>query len=760
MIASLRFSGDMPAWLVIVAAIVSAFAVLLYYLRETRSLDSSASFLIPSLRAAAVALVIFILAGPIWHSQVTVGRLGRVVFAVDQSASMSAPDTSPTGSGETSQTDSAVSRVDRANRLLEGNRDNEGWVERLANTHQVEVSPFSAGSRTDIGSALAAVSNSLTAADSGEDASHTAVVVFSDGRNNAGPSPLDESAALRMAGVTVHTIGIGNLDEPPGVGISAVEHPDSVAPDGTLKGKVQLLHSMEGNRQATVLIETDDQQTLWEKEITLASGNRQSVAFEIDVETALQKIAGDAVSGIDRGTKVMNLRAVVRSDGEDWIRENNRFDFRVSAATRKRRLLILDGGSRWEMRYLKNLFQRDPGWMVNTVLFGIGTDNPRMLHGDGDGDDDGKFPDDQESMGKYDAVVLGEIPAEFFDERDSQLLSDFVNRGGGLIVIDGQYGQVGELIKTRLPELIPVRHDEVVSAPPESIQLTTLGSQQPAIDLFGDAGQLESFWRKLPSPTMTNSVSPAATAEVWAETVDVGGGRSPWLVTHLFGGGRVFYFASDQTWRWRYKVGDRFHARFWNQIMEAAMQPPYSASDEYLAVGTDRLEYESGGSPIIRARLQNIDGGPVGDSTVDALLVSDNEVVATVPLVIDDPQRGTYRGQASGLPDGSYEVRIRASGFDQAALRATTPIWVGGNDAAEWNRISVNDQGLSAVAKAGGGEYRHESSADEIFTRLEMLSTGRVVESDVSLWESFYWFWAVMGLLTAEWVLRKRSGLV
>ena len=772
MMGSIRFAGDLPTWVVMIAAIASAMAVLVFYLRETKSLDSPANFLIPSLRAAAVALVIVILAGPRWHSQVTVGTLGRVVFAVDQSASMSSSDTTPDGIDQELQVGSVVTRVDRVSQLLGGQRSSEGWIEQLSQTHHVEVLPFSPGNRTDIASAIASVSSSRPNAedDSEPGNARTAVVVFSDGRNNAGSSPVDAAAMLSSAGAIVHTIGVGSMDEPPGIGISNVEHPDSVPPDGSLAGKIQLMHSKNAGQKGTLRIETADGDTVWEKQLTLGRSGTESIDFQIDVEAALQTIKADHSSGsvsrgIDRNAMILNLRAVVTSDGQDWISENNTFPFRVSAATRLRRLLILDGGSRWEMRYLKNLFERDPGWEVDTLLFGIGTDHPRLLHGN---TGDGRYPDDQETMNKYDAVILGEIPAAFFDVRDSQLLQDFVTRGGGLVIVDGQYGEVAKLAATRLPDLIPVRYDESVPIKPKSFLLNALGEQQTMMDLFDDAEELNQRWRNLPVPTATNVVTPSPAAEVWAETVDVGGGRSPWLVTQLFGGGRVFYFASDQTWRWRYKVGDRFHARFWTQVMESVMQPPYSASDEYLSVGTDRLEYKSDAKPIIRARLQDASGEPVGDATVDALLVSNGQVMATVPLEVDDPQRGTYLGTylgtngglSSGLPDGEYEVRIRASGFDQTALRATTPIWVGENASAEWNRISVNEQSLSSIANAGGGKYRHESSADEIFDQLETLSTGRIVESDVSLWQSFYWFWAVLGLLTTEWVLRKRSGLV
>ena len=47
---------------------------------------------------------------------------------------------------------------------------------------------------------------------------------------------------------------------------------------------------------------------------------------------------------------------------------NNRLDFRLAANLRQRRLLIVDSRPRWETRYLRNLFDRDPTWQVETVL--------------------------------------------------------------------------------------------------------------------------------------------------------------------------------------------------------------------------------------------------------------------------------------------------------------------------------------------------------------------------------------------------------
>ena len=78
----------------------------------------------------------------------------------------------------------------------------------------------------------------------------------------------------------------------------------------------------------------------------------------------------------------------------------------------------------------------------------------------------------------------------------------------------------------------------------------------------------------------------------------------------------------------------------------------------------------------------------------------------------------------------------------------------------ELARVSLDQDTLKQIAKNGGGIYLHESSSDQILDRLRPLSNGSVVESDVLVWQSFYWFWAIILLLTIEWWMRKRAGLV
>lgn len=764
MINSLRFAGDLHPALVIGFALIMALLVAWMYLRETRILDSSYSYLLPGLRGTAVALTILILAGPVWHRRQTIGTLGRVIFAVDQSKSMSATDSIAT--------DSNPSRLSRACRLLIGTESAVGWLEQLQSTHSIDVVAFSEGDpvlawsnrgeteiplsfdldpdgrSTDLTSAL------LTASNRSADEPPTAVVLLTDGRNNSNTSPFDIAARIKSQGATVHAIGIGSADEPDSMVITRVNHPETTAADAPLIGSISVRQSGFKGKPAEVTIKHHGE-VVWQKSITPKTAVT-SVPFEIDVAEIVKKISSASPRGVQHSIAVIDLQASVQpTEGDNWAKNETR-SFRVAASTSDRRLLIVDGSSRWETRYMKNLFSRNPEWSVDALLVGPGTDMPTIVRGD----QPGEFPESPVAIGRYDAIVLGEVPPEQWTQNDSLLLREFVARGGGLIVIDGRYDRVRRLAQDSLADLIPVSYLTNDSNSVRFVRPTRLSQTHGAFELWSDETSQAEFWERLPAPPTVPSVQAQVGSEVLAEAITTEGQSTPWLVTRLFGAGRVVYLATDQTWRWRYKVADRFHSRFWNQLLVSVIPPPYSAGDSFVALGTDRIEYERGDFATIRAQLRNASGEPIGDSIAEALLIAGGEIVARIPLEVDDPARGTYRGLSGPLDTGDFSIRIRASGISQEALQATTPIWVEDRETTELSRISLDSRMLQQITENGGGKYLHESEADKITDELQPLSSGQVVESDIIIWQSFYWFIIIMLLMTVEWWMRKRTGLI
>lgn len=834
--AELRFATDWPVWGVLGLAALIGVGTMVLYLRESHRVASPWSWLLPGIRATAIVLAFLMLAGPVWHRRQIIGAPARVVWALDRSASMSESD---------SQTQSAIggsrSRLRRATDRLFGSADQSGWIEDLDETHLMEVVVFDQtstkawdselprvgpedggfgvesqarsvldsktsellsvanGNLTDLSAPLTDAMNQTLRqipdqVQTDESASAQRVMVLmSDGRESVGQTDSAEIAErLAQTGWQVHTVGMGSLEEPPDIGVVDVDVPQRVADDGRLAGQVMVKHFGHADQSVRVQIRSGDT-IVWSESIEIQLDGKTAVPFDFPVEELMSKISSSDLRGVNRDSVVLPLTAEVSLATDDETvfdstnvvtnrsPNNNTVDFRVAAASRDRELLILDGSSRWEMRYLRNLFMRDPAWRVDTVLFGAGTDKPSAQRGE----EPGQMPNSARAWATYDAVILGEVPPDQWTAEDSQRLSEFVSRGGGLIVVDGRYDRIKELVSTvnsdsiedpnPLAGLIPVRFDSIdldaissEDATPSEIDFivpTDSGVAHPVMLLDSDSKPIEKAWQSLPAPTVVSSTIAMPDAEVWAEAVDKNGGRRPWLVTRLFGAGRVFYLASDQTWRWRYKLESRLHRRFWNQLMTAAMQPPYAVRDEFVAIGTDKIDYAIGQPATIRARLLqenvgNMDGELMANTTVDALLLKDDQIVATIPMRLEDAQRRTYIGQTQGLPEGQYDVRVRASGFDADALKASSPIWVQPPRSGELDRTSVDETTLKRIAQAGGGTYVHESSLDDLYSRIAPMSRGRIVESDTALWQTWWVFLLIVSLLAIEWCLRKKVGLV
>ncbi|MEM9365038.1 MAG: vWA domain-containing protein [Planctomycetota bacterium] len=850
----IRLATGWPVWTVFVTAIVAGLLVMALYVRETRVVQGPLAWILPGIRGTTVSLAILMLASPVWHRSWVVGSPTRVVFAVDRSASMASTDTlaSP-GSELTADRDARPSRLDRAADRLLGSATRTGWVEALSETHRVDVMAFSAGppelvlrsnedtpwrgsaqqdmvggssdepsnnaseasadwrkatgEGTDLGSPIQAASQRSRSSEPPDESpdsdasARSVLVLITDGQDTQPKSQcLALAQGLRDEGWQIHTLGMGSTVEPPDVAILQVDTPERVANDGRLAGTLRVKHTAMQDRSLLVRIRRGDE-TVWSSNLLVADGDESTVPFDFPVESISRSIASE-IRGVDQDTVVLPLRAEVLLDPKSvneasstsqTTQFSDSFDFRVAAASRDRRLLILDGSSRWETRYLRNLFQRDPAWSVNTVLFGPGTDETVLVRGDSEG----KLPENREVWSEYDAVILGEIPPDQWTEEDMGHLRDFVRQGGGLIFLDGRYGRLASLSQqpmatplesdlaqqVGMQDLLPVRYAEGFSASNgdtwkavTQVSPTEMGRTHPVMRVGASDSGDTSLWSALPSPQRTPLVESMPDAETWAESILPSGASIPWLVTRLYGSGRVFYIATDQTWRWRYKVESRLHGRFWNQLLTAAMQPPYAVADQFVAIGTDQVDYETGQQVTIRARLLPRDGlaalainTPSGASstspttllpTVDAVLIRDEAVVATVPMNLDDANRRTYVAQTAALPAGAYRVRIRASGYDAAAMRASTPFWIQPPRRGERNRVALNEPLLQRIAATGEGTFVHESSAEDLLELLKPVSNGRIMQADLAIWQSWWWFGLLLLLLAIEWCLRKKAGLL
>ena len=585
---------------------------------------------------------------------------------------------------------------------------------------------------------------------------NSAVVVISDGNHNSGMTPARMAEIFGSQGVSIYTVATGAKRPAPDQAVVSIGYPDTVFKSDHVRGELVIRDLLPKGTPFVVQVGSQDT-VVWQEELVSQNVSERRIAFEFPVDSLTEEFDATAETGMTRHAIPLTLTASISTLNDDAQPDNNQRQFRFSVITKEHRILVLDGRPRWETRYLRNAFERDRQWSVTPLIAGPATDNLVLPRGDGEG----QFPSSREALFDYDLIVLGEIDAELLTENELEWISEFVQiRGGGLILVDGRRSKLRGLVNRGLEDLVPVEwqlNAETVTT--RALELSAGASQLPALQFVQGESENQRFWKSLPAPRSLLVTEPLPDAEVLVEA-DSDGSVLPAIVTRQSGAGRVLYFAFDETWRWRYKAADTWHQRFWNQIAAYVMAPPFAVSDDYVAIDSGPLTYNAGETIDLRVRLRGPDGKPSIGTGVDALIWKGERLVSTVSLTEDAEIPGVYRGRTNAPSDGEYEVSVRAAGFSDAALKARSQFVVLPIESGETNTTSANVGLLQQMAESSGGVYLSEEQLHTLPDLLSPLSRGRVEESETMIWQTYWWFSLILILLTVEWILRKRAGLL
>lgn len=584
----------------------------------------------------------------------------------------------------------------------------------------------------------------------------TAVILLSDGQHNAGEPPAELARLLGARGVPVFPVGIGMRQPPPDLAVLAVNGPDTVAADGRVRGSVELKDDMPAGTSFTLRI-AHGSRVLWERELSTEARHLRTVEFDFPVKD----LVAEELRRQDKDLRFASLplrfaASVTVLDGEK-DKSNNEAALWVNATTQRPKVLVLDGRPRWEYRYLRNLLERDDRWEVNALLAGAGGEQkfwPR-------GKLPGQFPGDRETLFTYHLVIFGDLPANQLRANELEWIRDFAGqRGGGVIFVDGRQERLATLQSSALAPLFPVSFEgRPLDGVPMNFQLKATGSSLTPLTLTSDPFDNAQIWWFLPSPHWLAPARALPGAEVWLEAVTAET-RSPAVVFRRYGAGKALYLAFDESWRWRYKVGDLYHQKFWNQAAKFVMESPFAVQDRFVSLDSGALSYEPGATAEIRTRILDAQGRSLPRAKAEAWLLREGRKFATIALAADEHDTGIYRGRTAPLADGDYEVRVRVEGLPDTEMKARTGFAVRRVATGELAELNCNEPLLRELAATSGGRYYREEELGALLDRLKPLSQGRIVETETLLWQSWWWFGAVIALLALEWSLRKRAGMM
>lgn len=781
---TLRFAGDYSV--ITVWALAFGLSALMWFLyrREMKFQGGRFRWVPAACRTLAVFILVLALSGPVLRRETTQRQLGRVVLAVDTSASMKLEDdvdrTSKFGPSELEnapektnlEVRSTNSRLSRAEKvllagttpllkkltetqdvelvLLRGQQTQRAWWYRQQGKDTSGEMPLSFQTQADapITNLDSALRDALGPATPG-----TALVVLTDGQHNGPGSPEEFATTMKQANTPVFTVGFGTEVPPPDISVLNVLTAESVFSEENLQGRVVVQDSLPAGTPAQVRVSSQGK-VLWEQSFTGEGKGERKFDFAFPVKNLPPAPATER----DKTLRLLNVQVAVQGDRSniEKTRANNSREIALHLLTKKRKALILDGRPRWETRYIHNHFDRDERWEAKLV-FDDYAEKPE------DGAIQKNFPKTREEMLSYDLVLLGDVSASRFTPLQIDWLVEFVEkRGGGLVLIDGVRGALKDWAKGKSSTLIPVSWPPNASkARSHTWQLSSEGERQTALRLSDSPSANATLWPTLPVMLWTAMVKEQPGSQILAELkLDSGNARTPAMVFRQVGAGAVLYLASDDLWRWRFQVADLYHQRLWMQIAAWIAAPPFQSEDKTISIGTDRMRYTPGEQSEIRVRVRNAKGDLVSNAEPRAFVLLDGREIASLQLEPDPTHFGVYRAQTPPLKAGAYEIAVSESAAaPRSDLRLSLRVADAGNP--EWATLTMNRPLLEAMANSSGGRFlREEQAATELPNLLQSIDRKQVTVKETLLWSSWWWFGAVILLLTIEWLMRKGQKLV
>lgn len=722
----LILASDWPRWALVASFLILGLAMTGVLAQQRRRLKFGQLAVIWLLQLSMLGLVTLLVWQPALRTEQLRAGENVVALMLDTSRSMAY--------GEEN-----LSRIQHA-----GSRLTSELLPRLRNEYKIQHFFFSAnaepvnsldplpapGAQTRLGDSLLGVLRRARTVPL------AAIILVSDGADNAGALSRAQLKDIGAFRVPVHTVGVGRERIPEDLELAEVVLPDKALPGTRLSARVTIRHDREG--QANVKI-YDGDKILAAHAVKLSAETTSTVAWidfvvaepgQRDLRVSLQSIAGER-----------NLR-------------NNSRNHVIDIPNDSYRILYIEGEPRWEYKFLRRALDTDPTVRLTSLLrvsankfYRQGIDSPEEL--------EQGFPSDKASLFDYEALIIGSIEAATFTREQQAMIRDFVSvRGGSLLMLAGPDGlgaggwgnsAISEVLPTRLPDADAVfRRDKV------PVRLTDLGRETPMLQFSEEPEKNLRLWQELPEIANYQNIGASRPAALTLLNIAVAGKEQPLLVTQPYGRGQSYILATAGTWRWQMSLpsDDQRHEIFWRQLAR-----------ELVANSPQRFQLSSrndGEKVLLQAELRGETFEPLNDLAVTAVVSPKSGESMIVQLRPSTGQPGLLEGEFTPGNSGLHVIEAISYGSDnepdaiaRIAIRHDT-------NQNEFYSLRQNRPLLEQLAAETGGRYWTLAQLDGLPEAIRYSSAGITEQHIRPLWDAPAVFLLLLILKFMEWGLRRR----
>jgi hypothetical protein len=290
--------------------------------------------------------------------------------------------------------------------------------------------------------------------------------------------------------------------------------------------------------------------------------------------------------------------------------------------------------------------------------------------------------------------------------------------------------------------------------------LTAEGIDSPITRLLDDPKKNADRWKKLTYlADYEDPGTPKPGATVLA-AMNVSRRKLPLLVTESYGHGRTAILATGGTWRWQMSeaLGDPSHDLFWQQLLRwlVADSPGPVTAQMPARVLMDQ------GHVQLTAQVCDFEFQPAADAHVSAHIVGPEGANAVVDLTPSQDTPGQYQTEWTAAQPGSYlaEVTAESAADKPQELGSDVLTFEREDGVAESYHTEQNRRLLEQLASATGGQYWKPSDLKDLPRDISYSEAGISVRTTKELWDTPIVFLLLLGLPVAEWLLRRKWGVL
>jgi hypothetical protein len=373
--------------------------------------------------------------------------------------------------------------------------------------------------------------------------------------------------------------------------------------------------------------------------------------------------------------------------------------------------------------------------------------------------------------GRYDVYIIGDVPAFVFQQAGRDLLQELALRcrdGAGLAMLGGTFNYgAGGYADSAIASLLPVK-----MSPAEEL---SIGEDQPATQFIpgpiqmlpGPSGRSHylmqlgpnsvQLWNSLPE--LKNGANRLERAGPAANVLAQTKSGEPLLLGWDTGQTRVLASAVSDTWRWYTHGYSKLHQRFWEQFLLwlARME---NETDQPVWARVSPRNYAPGDRVTIAMGARDDQNNPVADASFTVEVVGPDGETTTLPTQRSGEE--TVAEFAATEEAGDYWVIVTGT-KNGAPLgpQARTRFIVDARDPEMDNPAADPDLMAEIATITGAVPVEPEDFGEFLDSLLEEGLAAEVTRhTQFNLWDDWPLLLVFVLLLTTEWFVRKRRGLV